>query len=120
MATADGAAADFLPRESADRFTQVIGPAAGRRGVPFSTKWEGVAEGDGWGVESRFATTKVRGAACAIMPASKLRPTPHPALRATFPQQATSKLGKGSARRLEMCGGGERKQITHKRPGKLQ
>ena len=53
----------------------------------------------GWGVESRYGPTKVRGDVRAIRLGSNQRATPHPALRATFP----SKLGKGSARRSEMC-----------------
>jgi hypothetical protein len=56
--------------------------------APSPQSGEGVAEGDGWGVDSRIATAKVRGAARAIVAAPKRRPTPHPALRATFPSRA--------------------------------
>ncbi len=69
-------------------------------GRPFSTKWGRCrAKPDGWGVESRNTSSKVRSYGRAIVRASKRRAVPHPALRATFP----SKLGKGSAPRFEMC-----------------
>ena len=56
-----------------------------QRPAPSPRSGEGVAEGDGWGVESRIETMTVRGAACAIVLASRRRPTPHPPLRGTFP-----------------------------------
>src|SRR5271166_6762388 len=67
-------------------------------GFPFSAK-RGRWPKAGWGAESRYGPTKVRGDVRAIRLGSNQRATPHPALRATFP----SKLGKGSARRSEMC-----------------
>ena len=48
-------------------------------GAPFSAKREGVAEGDGWGVESRALGPQVRGDVRAIRLASNQRATPHPA-----------------------------------------
>ena len=46
-----------------------------------------VARRGGWGVESRSGSIRVRSAGRAIRLALK-RATPHPALRATFPQQS--------------------------------
>ena len=48
----------------------------------------GVARSAGWGVESRTASSKVRCDVGAILPASKQRAIPHPALRAAFPGKA--------------------------------
>jgi hypothetical protein len=58
------------------------------------------AKPDGWGVVCRSTCSKIRAAVRATLPASKKRPTPHPARRATFP----SKAGEGKhTRRREMC-----------------
>src|SRR5574337_1822996 len=50
------------------------------------------AKPDGWGMASRFAKLGVRGAVHATLAPPKTRPTPHPALRATFP----SRTGEGA------------------------
>jgi hypothetical protein len=64
-------------------------------GFPFSAK-RGRWPKAGWGAESRYSPTKVRGDGPAIRVGVRQRATPHPALRAPFP----SKLGKGSPRDL--------------------
>src|SRR5271157_2253681 len=51
----------------------------GRRAPPSPRSGEGVAEGDGWGVESRALGPQVRGDGRAIRLGPKQRATPHPA-----------------------------------------
>ncbi len=108
------------PPGAATAFTQVIEPAGGRRAPPSPRSGEGVAEGDGWGVESRALGPQVRGNVRASRLASQRRATPHPALRATFP----SKLGKGSPRDLRCVntvgGATGRSESDPRRTGRMQ
>jgi hypothetical protein len=65
-----------------------------RRARPLLREAGKVARRAGWGAESRDGLTKVGNDARAIRPKLLLWPTPHPALRATFPS------GAGEGKRL--------------------
>ena len=71
------------------------------------------ADPDGWGVESRNASSKARSCRRGSLPASKQRATPHPALRAPSPAE----LGKNRKVRPVPLFSGLRSKRGHSRKG---
>ncbi len=74
----------------------VVGAVAAALSPPSPRSGEGVAEGDGWGVESRTHEAQNRANVRASRRASAERPTPHPS---ASPPPSPAKLEKGSASR---------------------
>ena len=77
----------FILPHKATAFTQVIEPAVGCRAPPSPRSGEGVAEGDGWGVESRALGPQVRGNVRATV--WRRSSGPHPIRRFAPPSPAS-------------------------------